>query len=148
MHGETIQQYRMKAHAERCSGITVKSSRTLDINVNTSSWKKWKHNELKSTSSSDAQGLLSMAENDSNGNAGKKQKVQCDLSLSHASSASFFRNNSRHEDVSGVDRLVRNAKLCKNVHKAVFGIDLMKLKQETRSIRSRALSKEEIDFHL
>ena len=58
----------MEAHDERCSGITFKSSKTLD----TSSWSKRKHNELKSTSSHDAQSLFSMKENDGNGNAGKK----------------------------------------------------------------------------
>ena len=35
-----------------------------------------------------------------------------------------------------------NAMLGMNVYKAVFGTDLVKLKQETKSIRSRALSKD------
>ena len=42
--------------------------------------------------------------------------------------------------------MVQNAILGKNFDKAVFGSDLAKLKQETISIRSRMLSKEEIDF--
>ena len=32
--------YMVKAHVEQCSGITVKSSKTPDINVYTSSWTK------------------------------------------------------------------------------------------------------------
>ena len=44
--------------------------------------------------------------------------------------------------------MVQNVILGKNVNKAVFGSDLAKLKQETRSIRSGALSKEEIFFML
>ena len=103
----------------------------LDINVSISSWSKWKHNELKSTSSLDAQSLFRLTESESNGNAGRKQNGQCDLSLSQACSASLFEQNSRH----GVD-------------KAVFKSDLVKLKQKTRSIRGRTLSKEESDsFH-
>ena len=47
-----------------------------------------------------------MTENESDGNAGKKQKGQHDLSLLYASSASFIENNSRHGDSSGVDILV------------------------------------------
>ena len=71
--------YRMTAHVERCSGTTVKSRETPDINIYFSSWTKWKHNELNSTSSPDAQNLFHMTENDSDGNAGKKQKIQCDF---------------------------------------------------------------------
>jgi len=89
-----------------------------------------------------------MTENDSYGNTGKKQKGQCVHSLSHVSSASFLKNNSRHGDEDDADRLVQNAILGKNVGKAVFRSDLMKLKQEKRSIRTRSLSKEETDFHL
>ena len=89
-----------------------------------------------------------MTENDRDGNEGKKQKGQCDLSLSHTSSASFIENNSRHGDWGGADRLDQNAILDKNVDKAVFGSDLMTMNQETRSIRSRTLSKEEIDIHM
>ena len=44
--------------------------------------------------------------------------------------------------------MVQNAILGINVAKAIFESDLMKLTQETRSIRSRTLSKEDIDFHL
>ena len=44
--------------------------------------------------------------------------------------------------------MVQNAILGKKVDKAVWGSDLEKLKQEIRSIRSRSLSKDEIDFHL
>ena len=51
------------------------------------------NNELMSASSPDAQSLFSMTENNSNGNAGKKQKEQCHFSLPHARSASFFKNN-------------------------------------------------------
>ena len=89
-----------------------------------------------------------MTENNSYGNAGKKQKGQCDISLSHASSASFFENNSRHGDGGSADRLVQNSMLGKNVDTAIFGSDLAKSKQENRSIRNRALSKKEINFHL
>ena len=103
------------------------------------SWSQW---------SPDAQSLFSMTENDSNGNAGKKQKRQCDLSLSHASSPSFIGNNARHGDGGGTDWLVRSAMLGKNIEKTGFWSDLVILKKETRSIRSRSLSKEEIDFHL
>ena len=42
--------------------------------------------------------------------------------------------------------MVENAIFGKNVDKDVFGSDLAKLKQ--RTIKSRKLSKEEIDFHL
>ena len=44
--------------------------------------------------------------------------------------------------------MIRNAILGINVAKAIFESDLMKMKQETRSIRNRTLSKEDIDFHL
>ena len=50
---------------------------------------KKKHNKLKSISSSDAYTLFNKPENDSDRNTGKKQKEHCDLSLLHASSASF-----------------------------------------------------------
>ena len=89
-----------------------------------------------------------MLENDSDKNAGKKQKGQCDLSLSHASSASFFENNSRHGNKGSAHRLAQNAIFGRNVHKALFGSDLVKLKQETGSIKHRALCKEVIDYHL
>ena len=95
--------YRMKAHLERCSGITVKLIET----PNTSSWSKRKHKELKSSSFLDAESLFNM-ENDNDGNAGK-QKIQCDLCLSHDIIASFFENNSRHGDGRGVDQFVQNA---------------------------------------
>ena len=52
-----------------------------------------KYDELKSISSLDTQSLFSITENNSNGNAGKKQKEQCHFSLPHARSASFFKNN-------------------------------------------------------
>ena len=103
---------------------------------------------MRSTSSSDAQCFLSMTENESDANAGKKHKGQCDLSLSHASSASFFKNNSRDGDGDGADWLVQSAILGKSVDKATFGSDLMKLEQDTKSIRRIALSKEETDFNL
>ena len=83
----------MKVHVERCSGITVKSIET----PNTSPWSKRKHKELNFASFLDAESLLNMG-NDSDENAGKKQKIQNDLSLSHDVSASFFENNSRHGD--------------------------------------------------
>ena len=44
--------------------------------------------------------------------------------------------------------MVQNAILGKNFDKAVFGNDSAKLKQETRTVRNRMLSKEEIDFYL
>ena len=68
--------------------------------------------------------------------------------MSHASSASFFENNSSHGDGHGTDQKIQNANFGKNVDKAVFGSDLAKSKQETRIIRSRILSKEKIDYHL
>ena len=45
--------------------------------------------------------------NDNDRNGGKKQKIQCDLSLSHDISASFFEIESRHGDGSGNDQLVQ-----------------------------------------
>ena len=47
-----------------------------------------------------------------------------------------------------MDQLVQNVILGEYADKAIFESDFAKLKQETRPIRSRALSKEEIDFHL
>ena len=44
--------------------------------------------------------------------------------------------------------MYQNRILGKNVDKAVFGSDLMKLKQETKSISRRVWSKEDADFHL
>ena len=82
-----------------------------------------------------------MTENNSDGNAGKKQKGQCNLSLYHASSASFFENIARHGDGGGDDRLLQHAILGKNIYEAVFGSVLAKLKKKTRSVRRRALSK-------
>ena len=89
-----------------------------------------------------------MTKNDSDGSAKKKQKGRCDLNFTHASSASFFENNSRHGDGCGTDQLVQNAIFGNNINKTVFGSDSLKLKQETRASRSKALSKKEIDFHL
>ena len=129
----------MKAHVERCNGITIKSNKTPDINVYTYLWSKQKH-QLKSTSSPDAQNSFSMSQNESDGNTEKKQKGQCYLCLSYANSALFVKNNSRHVDAGGADRLVQTVILGKNVNKAAFESDLMKWTQETRSIRSRALS--------
>ena len=74
----------------------------------------------------------------------EKQRKQCDLSLSYEISASFFKNNSRHGDGGSIDPLVQNGILGKNVGTAVFGNDSAK----TRTVRSRMLSKEEIDFNL
>ena len=59
----------MKAHVERCSGITVKLIKTPDTSLSL----KRKHNKLKPVSFLDAESLFNM-ENDSGGNAGKKQK--------------------------------------------------------------------------
>ena len=102
--------YGMKAYVERCSGVIVKSIET----PNTSLSSKRKHKELKSASFLDAESLFIM-ENDSDGNAGKKQKIQYDLSLSHDISVLFFENNSRHGDGGDTDQLVQNAILGKNV---------------------------------
>ena len=66
--------YRMRAHVEQCSGITVKSRETPDTILYTSLWSKGEHNELKSTSSPGAQSVFGMTENESYGNAGKKQR--------------------------------------------------------------------------
>ena len=66
---------------------------------------------MKLTSSPDAQSLLNITENDSNGNAGKKQRGHCDLSLSHAISASFFENNSRCGEGGSTDWLFKMIKL-------------------------------------
>ena len=109
---------------------------------------KKKRNKLKSILSPDAESLFSMTENESDMKTGKKQKGQCDFSLSSASSALFFVNNSRHGDGGGADKIAQNTILGKNVDNAVSGSDLAKLKQETRSIRSRALSYEKIDFYV
>ena len=76
----------------------------------------------------------------------KETKKQCGFSLSHDISASFFENNSRLGDGGGTDQLVQNAIFGKNVDKTVFGNDSTKLKQETRTVSSQTLSKEEIDF--
>ena len=54
---------------------------------------------MKSTSSPDTQSLFNMIENESDG--------QYDLSSSHASSVSFFKNYSRYEDGGGADRLLQ-----------------------------------------
>ena len=43
--------------------------------------------------------------------------------------------------------MIQNAKIGKNI-RVIIRHDLMKMKEETRSIRRKALSKEEIDFHL
>ena len=88
-----------------------------------------------------------MTENDINGNAGKMKKNIAILVI-HASSASLFENNSRRGEGGGADQLVQNAILGKNNNKAAFGNCSMQLKQETRTVRSRTLSKEETDFHL
>ena len=63
--------YRMKPHVETCSGINVQSCKIPD----TSQSLKRKHNELKSTSYPNDQNLFSIKDNDSDGNAGKKQKT-------------------------------------------------------------------------
>ena len=89
-----------------------------------------------------------MTYDNSDGSAGRKQTKQCDLSSSHAISTSLFDNNSRHADGSGTDQLIQNAILGKNGDKAVLRNDLLKLKQEARTVRNRKLSKEEIDSHL
>ena len=81
------------AIVEKWGGVTIKSSKSPDTNVYISSWAKQKHNELKSVSFPNAQSLFSMTESDSDGNAEKKQKGQWNLSLSHASSALFIKNN-------------------------------------------------------
>ena len=61
----------MKAHVERCSGITVKSIET----INTSSWSKRKHKELKSASLLDAQSLFNMKDNYSIGMQERSKKT-------------------------------------------------------------------------
>ena len=71
-----------------------------------------------------------MNENNSDRNVGIKANKQCNLNLPHDISASFSVYNSRHGDRSVTDRLVQNAVLHKNDDKAVFEIDLTKLKQE------------------
>ena len=76
-----------------------------------------------------------MTENKSHRKPEKKQKGHCYFGQWHASSASFLENKSRHEDGGGADRLIQNAILEKNVDGAIF-------------TRSRALSKEDIDFCL
>ena len=59
-----------------------------------------------------------------------------------------FDDISRHRDGGGTDRMVQDAFLGKIFDRDVFGGDLIKMKQATKSIRSKALSKEEDDFHL
>ena len=44
--------------------------------------------------------------------------------------------------------MVQNAIFGKNVDKAVFGSDFTKLKQDTRTVRSRMFSKEKFYFYL
>ena len=89
-----------------------------------------------------------MTANESDGNTRKKKNEQCNLSLLHASSVSLVKNYSRQRVEGGADRLVQSAIHGKNVDRAVFWSDFMKMSQKTRYIRSRALPKEEIDFHL
>ena len=103
---------------------------------------------MKSASFPDAQSLFNMKENDSDRNAGKKWEKQCDLSLSYAIKASFFENNSWHGDGVAQITWFKNAILGRNLDKAVFGNDSEKLKHETRNVKSRTLSKGEIDFQL
>ena len=55
----------------------------------------------------------------------KKQKGQCYLGELHASIASFFENNLRHGGGGGIDGLIQNEILGKNVERAIFGHDLM-----------------------
>ena len=54
-----------------------------------------------------------MTEKNGEGNAGKKQMGQSDLSLSHANISSFFENNQRHRDDSRSDRSVQMKYLAK-----------------------------------
>ena len=75
----------MNENVKILGGFVLKSSRFSDMNVYHSSWSKQKHTESKSISFPNDQSLFSIAENDSDGNAEKMQKGQCDLCLSHAS---------------------------------------------------------------
>ena len=101
-----------------------------------------------STFSSDAQSFFSMTKNESNGKAEKKQKGECHIGQWHARSESFFENNLKHRDGGGTDKLIQNAVPGKNVDRAIFVHDFVKIKQETRSIRSSPFSREKVDFHL
>ena len=138
--------YGMKAHVERCSGIIAKTRETADINVYTPSWSKQKHNELKSTNYADAQSLFHITENNSDGNAGNTQKRHCDLILSHTSHASFFKKKFKTW-TRGQFWLIDSKFhfLAKMLTKLFFNC-FAKLMQETKSIRSRALFKGDIDF--
>ena len=64
-----------------------------------------------SKSSFDVQTFLSMTKNESDGNAGKKQKGKSYLHQLHFSSADFFENNLKHKEGWGANRLVQNATL-------------------------------------
>ena len=65
---------------------------------------KRKHKELKS-SFLNVECLFQMV-NDNDRNEGKKQKIECDLSLSYYISASIFEINSRHGDGSGTEQFL------------------------------------------
>ena len=62
---------------------------------------------------------------------------ECYLSQWHAISVSIFENNMWHVDGEYAERLIQNAILN----------EIGNRKQETRSIRGRALSKEGVDFN-
>ena len=139
-------RYRMKAYVKRCCGITVKLRETPDINVYTFTWSKQKHNKLKSTSSPDAQSLFSMTNNDSDRNAGKKQMRQCDISYHMLAVHHSLRIIHRME----VEGMLINWSKIQWLTKMLIKLFLEEIWWiwHKRSIRRRALSKEDIVFYL
>ena len=83
--------------------------------------------------------------NKSDGNAEKKKKSV--ILLCHMISVHCSLKIMLDMDRGSTDQLVQNDILGKNFDKAAFGNDSAKLKQEIRTVISRTLSKEKIDFH-
>ena len=102
---------------------------------------------MKSASFLDAESLFNM-KNYSGGNAGKKQKNSVILVCLMISVHHSLKIIQDMEMGVALINLFKNAILGKNVDKAAFGNNLIKLKEETRIVKRRTLSKEEIDFHL
>ena len=88
------------------------------------------NNELMSASSPDAQSLFSMTENNSNGNAGKKQKNSAILVYHMLAVHHSFRIIQEIEMGAALIDWFKMQFLAKMLTKR-FGSDLAKLKQET-----------------
>ena len=141
MHGEIVQQPLDENSLTEIQWLQHSFEGNQKRNVYTSSLTKPQHNEMSSAFFSDAQSFFSITQ--SRRETENKQKRQCYVSQWHTTTASFFENNLRYGDCKGA-----NAIIGKNIDRAIFGHDLMKMQQETRSNRNRALSKEGVDFHL